>query len=411
MAEETGVVFKTAGPSMAYVEEEIAKKYKVDEPRVWTLPPLEDAYEGLDDIGQGPEYFSHIRKGEYLVDMGGPKTNYNGYYFLDICENEDEVEDGKFILYGPDIHELEPESTVSFGLHWKVYGKDLTHHHHEYLSRQIATACMTTEGWMFTGAPFEPWFRVSKKAGPKFAGYYMFGQILRAYSLTTTPLLDKIEMVVSVSEPVVGGVKEGKPKGVPAEFVSDVSKTLYKRREVYEAWAKQMQDADVDIFYGCSLCKMIAPNHACVVSPSMIPFCGFASWAGMKTTYDVEPGGYIFACPRGELIDADMSWYKGVDEEIWERSNHRYHHFFLNSTILYPSTNCGCFEAAAFYIPEVDGLGVVNRRHTGETPLGIPFSTLAGFMSGGEQNHGFKGVSIPNMMSRIMALKELAFQT
>ena len=48
----------------------------------------------------------------------------------------------------------------------------------------------------------------------------------------------------------------------------------------------------------------------------------------------------------------------------------------------------------------MDGIGIVNRRYTGETPLGIPFSTLAGFMSGGEQNHGFKGLSVRNMMMR-----------
>lgn len=398
MAEHvTELKFKTAGASMAFIEKDMQKKYKLEEPRTWQLPDLENAFDGLEEIGQGPEYFSHIRKGEYLLDLGGPKTNYNGYYFMDICDKPDDVVDGRVVLYGPDIHELEPESTIPFGLHWKVYGKDVTHLHAEYLGRSIATACMTTEGWMFTGAPFEPWFRISKKSGHKYKGFYMFAQLLRGYCLTTTPILEKIEMVIMVGEPVVGKVKDGAPKGVPAEALQEVSQELQKRREIYDAWAKEMQDMDVDMFYGCSLCKMIAPNHACVVAPSNIPFCGFATWAGMKTTFEVEPGGYIFECPRGELIDADMSWYKGVDAEIWERSNQRYHHFFLNSTVLYPATNCGCFEAASFYIPEVDGIGLVQRRYSGETPLGIPFSTLAGFMSGGEQNHGFKGLSVPNM--------------
>jgi acetyl-CoA decarbonylase/synthase complex subunit beta len=72
----------------------------------------------------------------------------------------------------------------------------------------------------------------------------------------------------------------------------------------------------------------------------------------------------------------------------------------MNSCIVYPATNCGCFEAGAFYIPEVDGIGIVHRRYTGDTPLGVPFSTLAGFMSGGEQNHGFKGISLRNMMMK-----------
>ena len=396
MVEE--VKFQHAGPSLAHVERDMEDQ--LGPPRTWQLPPLENAYDGLDEIGQGPEFFSHIRKGEYLIDMGGPKTGYTGYYFSDICDDPDEVVDGRVTLYGPDIHEILPESTIPFGMHWKKYGKDVTHLHAEYLGRSMATAALTTEGWMFTGAAFEPWFRLSKAAGHKYKGFYQFAQLLRAYGLTTAPILEKIEMIIVVGEPMVGGVVEGAPKGVPKEAITEIAGKFMKRREIYDAWAKEMQDADVDMFYGCTLCKMIAPNHACVVSPSNIPFCGFASWAGMKTTYEVEPGGYIFACPRGEMIDEDMNWYKGVDEEIWERSNHRYHHFFLNSTILYPSTNCGCFEGASFYIPEADGIGLVNRRYTGETPLGIPFSTLAGFMSGGEQNHGFKGLSVANMMMK-----------
>ena len=30
----------------------------------------------------------------------------------------------------------------------------------------------------------------------------------------------------------------------------------------------------------------------------------------------------------------------------------------------------------------------------GQTPIGLPFSKIAGLMSGGVQNHGFKGISI-----------------
>lgn len=37
------------------------------------------------------------------------------------------------------------------------------------------------------------------------------------------------------------------------------------------------------------------------------------------------------------------------------------------------------------------------RRFFGNTPLGIPFSKLAGLMSGGVQNHGFKGISVASM--------------
>jgi acetyl-CoA synthase len=35
---------------------------------------------------------------------------------------------------------------------------------------------------------------------------------------------------------------------------------------------------------------------------------------------------------------------------------------------------------------------IVNREYTGETPIGMPFSTLAGSVGGGAQTPGFVGV-------------------
>ena len=78
---EREIKFKHAGPSLAFLEKEMEDKLGV--PRTWQLPDLEHAYDGLEEIGQGPEYFSHIRKGEYFLDLGGPKTGYTGYYFTD----------------------------------------------------------------------------------------------------------------------------------------------------------------------------------------------------------------------------------------------------------------------------------------------------------------------------------------
>jgi acetyl-CoA decarbonylase/synthase complex subunit beta len=48
----------------------------------------------------------------------------------------------------------------------------------------------------------------------------------------------------------------------------------------------------------------------------------------------------------------------------------------------------------------VDGIGLVQRRYFGLTPLGIPFSKMAGMVSGGAQNHGFKGISVRGMRDK-----------
>ena len=385
----------------AHVEEDLAKEGKLGKPRVYKLPPKEDPFNGIEDLGVGPEYFSHIRKGEYHAEFGGPKTDYTGCIAMDVCEDPDEVEDAVVKVYGPELTEILPESVLPIAMHIKVWGKDMSFDHMEYMGRILASAMMSAEGWTFLGATFEPWMRVSKRVVKEHDYTFgKFGQLYRAYVITTVPLVEKMEVIIVVGELVEGGLVEGAPKPVSDTVMKELLERLHKKQEFYDAYAMMLEDEDVDIFYGCTLCKMIAPNHACVVSPSNIPFCGFATWAGLKVTYEIEAGGFTFAIERGDRIDPDFFWYEGVDNEMYQRSNFAYKHFFMNSCIVYPATNCGCFEAGAFYIPEVDGIGIVHRRYTGDTPLGVPFSTLAGFMSGGEQNHGFKGISLRNMMMK-----------
>ena len=72
---------------------------------------------------------------------------------------------------------------------------------------------------------------------------------------------------------------------------------------------------------------------------------------------------------------------------------------WLYSAFGYPHTSCGCFEAVAFYIPEVDGFGIVHRGYKDVTVNGLAFSTLADSTAGGRQVDGFHGISIEYMRS------------
>ena len=65
----------------------------------------------------------------------------------------------------------------------------------------------------------------------------------------------------------------------------------------------------------------------------------------------------------------------------------------LYSVMEYPMTCCGCFDAIALMLPEVNGIMVVNREFKGMTPSGMTFSTLAGTIGGGAQTPGFAGIS------------------
>ena len=59
-----------------------------------------------------------------------------------------------------------------------------------------------------------------------------------------------------------------------------------------------------------------------------------------------------------------------------------------------PMTSCGCFECIVAIVPEANGVMLVQRGHTGMTPAGMKFSTLAGTVGGGMQNPGFMGIGV-----------------
>jgi acetyl-CoA decarbonylase/synthase complex subunit delta len=65
-----------------------------------------------------------------------------------------------------------------------------------------------------------------------------------------------------------------------------------------------------------------------------------------------------------------------------------------------PMTSCGCFEAIIGYVPECNGVMIVNREFPGDTPIGMPFSSLAGSVGGGVQTPGFMGVGKAFLSSR-----------
>ncbi len=69
-------------------------------------------------------------------------------------------------------------------------------------------------------------------------------------------------------------------------------------------------------------------------------------------------------------------------------------------------TCCGCFEAIALMLPEVNGIMVVNREFKGVTPSGMTFSTLAGTIGGGAQTPGFAGISKNYILSDKFLLGE-----
>ncbi len=88
-----------------------------------------------------------------------------------------------------------------------------------------------------------------------------------------------------------------------------------------------------------------------------------------------------------------------MNQVIREKSLGEIERVQLYTAFGYPHTSCGCFEGCAFYIPEVDGFGVVHRNFKGETVNGLNFVTISDLTAGGRQVDGFHGLSIEYMRS------------
>ena len=145
---------------------------------------------------------------------------------------------------------------------------------------------------------------------------------------------------------------------------------------------------------------VIRSCHVCVITPQRYSNCGAISWFDGKASASIDPKGPVFAIPRGEMVNVEKGEFSGVNEAAKKRSMGEVSQVWLYTAFDHPHTSCGCFEAVAFYVPEVDGLAVVNRAFKGAAVNGLPFSTIADSAAGGRQIDGFHGMSIEYMRSK-----------
>lgn len=289
---------------------------------------LDNLYAGLEDIGIGPRYVGEIRKGQWYAEMGGPKHEYKSFMGLEVMKKADDVVDGRVEIIGPELHELKPETSLPFGLHIRVWGPEVVTDLTEFIERGAFLAFLFMEGWGLVGARDMMWLRVSKDVQPRMSWLKM-AQAIRASVISLCPIVERVETKWIIATPEVGG----------REVVTKILEEVKMKWEELAALTKSISDEEVDNFYGCTICKMIAPNHTCVITPGLVPYCGVMSFFSAKAMYAIDPYGYVFELGRGDAIDAKAGRFTGVDEAIFERSNHKHKIFHLHSCIKYPTTN------------------------------------------------------------------------
>jgi acetyl-CoA decarbonylase/synthase complex subunit beta len=334
-------------------------------------------------VDVGPQYEGErIRKNEFQVEFGGPEVAQKGE--LVTVKGLDEVEHDQIIITGPDIKDL-PEGTSSpIFIKIDVAGEALEKDLEAVLERRIHQYINYLEGVFHMAQRYDIWIRIHKNAYKKgLNSLEHVGRILIDLFTAELPVIEKMSV----------------------EFVTDqvkVQELLAGAMQVYKERDDRIQgmrEEDVEEFYGCVLCQSFAPTHVCIITPERISLCGAINWLDGRAATKVDPEGAQFAVPKGNLVDPENISYDNVNKVVTERSMGETTQFSLHSALSYPHTSCGCFEAIVFYIPEVDGFGIVSRDFVGATVIGDPFSTLAGLASGGKQNEGYVGIGIQYLRS------------
>ncbi|CAB3288899.1 Acetyl-CoA decarbonylase/synthase complex subunit beta 2 [Methanocaldococcus lauensis] len=318
-----------------------------------------------------------VRGPDMYVELAGPKSY--GFELVKVVENaEDKVD-----VIGKDLDEMEEKGRYPFAIIVKVSGSNLEEDLEGVLERRVHEFINYIEGVMHLNQRDQIWIRINKNSFNKGLRLKHIGNVIQRLFKAEFPFIEKCDVILITD-------------------AEKVKEELEKAREIYkkrDEKTKSIRDEDVDVFYGCVMCQSFAPTHVCIITPDRPALCGGINYLDARAAAKIDPNGPIFEVPKGELIDEKLGIYSGVNEVVKEKSQGAIEEVSLHSALVNPCTSCGCFEAVVFYIPEVDGFGVVHRGFKGETPVGIPFSSLAGQCSGGKQVPGFLGVSIAYMMS------------
>jgi acetyl-CoA decarbonylase/synthase, CODH/ACS complex subunit beta len=324
-----------------------------------------------------------IRKNDMHIELGGPSVSEK--FEIVRVRPGNGVTDGSITVIGPDIADLKEGESYPLGIIVEISGPQLEKDLEGVIERRIHEYSNYIEGFMHLNQRYDIWIRLSKKSFKKgLNSFRQIGEVMFQLFKNELPFIEKIQ-ITFITDP-----------GKIPPFYAEALATYDER----DARARGLADEDVDTFYGCALCQSFAPTHVCVITPQRYANCGAISWFDGRAAAGIDPKGPIYAIAKGDCLDAEKGEYSGVNESAKVRSMGEVSRVQLYSAFGYPHTSCGCFEGIAFYIPEVEGFGIVLRGFRDKTVNGLGFSTMADSTAGGRQVEGFHGISIEYMRSK-----------
>ncbi len=324
-----------------------------------------------------------VRREQLYVEFGGKASA--AFEYLTTLESN-AVEDGKFELIGPDIDQLEKgKRSMPLAIIAEVAGRKMQKDFEPILERQIHRFVNYAMGIMHVGQRDMNWIRISNDTFNKGFRLKHLGVILHAMlHQEYSAIVDKVQVKLYTRQEDVD------------KMVATAQKAYGERDERLSG----MNDESVDTFYSCLLCQSFAPNHVCIVTPERLGLCGAYSWLDAKASYEITPTGPNQPIIKGGITDDRLGQWKNINEFIYNKSNKTVEKVSMYSLMDAPQSSCGCFECIAAVIPEANGVMIVHRDHSGMTPSGMTFTTLAGSVGGGVQTPGFLGIGKLYIVSR-----------
>jgi acetyl-CoA synthase len=314
-----------------------------------------------------------IRRADMQVDMDGSRSDC---FELVRSRDAGEIEDHSIELIGPDIDSVEAGSRFPIGYIVEVAGKNMQSDFEPVFERRFHNFLNCAEGVMHTGQRDIIRIRVSKTAFEAGFRARHIGEILYAKVKSEYEnVVDKCQVKIYT-----------KPE--------DLKRLRAEANEVYDKRddrLRSLTDETVPVFYNCILCQSFSPSHVCVVTPERLGLCGAVSWLDAKATNELDPSGPCQVVTKERVIDENLGTWEDVNESVQQASHGNLQQVTLYSIMQDPMTSCGCFECICGIEPMSNGVVIVNREHTGMTPLGMTFSEMASMTGGGVQTPGFMG--------------------
>jgi len=327
-------------------------------------------------VAFGPAFEGErVRKGEWYLECGTGKPPTPMVEWV-TSKEMNEVEDGKIEVIGPEITDIPAESHLPLAIVVEVAGREFQEDYEPILERQIHHLINYASGVWHQGQRDIGWLRLSKTAYEKGFKLNHIGVLIHAkLHQDFGRIFDKLQVKIYTEE-------------------DKVKEMLGQAREAYharDARIEGMTDETTDIYYSCLLCQSFAPSHVCVVTPEKTGLCGSYNWMDCKAAYEINPTGPNVPIEKGEILDAKLGQWKGVNEFILKASRGKLDHYNMYSMVQDPWTTCGCCECVAAVLPLCNGIMTVNREFAEMTPCGMKFTTLAGSVGGGISTPGFIG--------------------